>query len=428
MAGEVVTSELIRQARVLDPLSNGDRIADVLIVDGVIQAVEDQITNPPAEAQVYDRPDLVLGPGLVDLYSHSGEPGFESRETLHSLLQAATAGGFTRVAILPDTHPAIDQPSVVEWVRSHVNQLPHSSTQLYCWGALTLGAEGKQMTELAELAAADVVGFADGHPLPVETLLRRLLDYTQPLQKPIALWGCNTDLTGGGVVREGLESLRLGLPGTPSIAESTAIAALLECVEALEVPVHLMRISTARGVELVRSAKARGLPITASTTWMHLLLDITAVASYDASLHLEPPLGNPDDRQALIQSVQEGVIDAIAIDHTPYTYEEKNVAFAESPPGAIGLEFALPLLWQGFVASNRWSALELWRSLSTHPARCLHQTPPTLQPGKRAELVLFDPHQRWEITPSTLKSYSTNTPWLGQFITGRVVKTWGTGT
>ncbi|MDX2215177.1 MAG: dihydroorotase [Oculatellaceae cyanobacterium bins.114] len=420
-------SELIRQVRVLDPTSNTDRVADVLIVDGVIQAVEGHITEVPQDIQVCDRPGLVLGPGLVDLYSHSGEPGFESRETLRSLLQSATAGGFTRVNILPQTTPAIDQSSVVEWVRSHLKGLPQLSTQLSCWGALTVGVEGKQMTELSELAAAEVVGFADGRPLASGMLLRRLLEYAQSLNKPIALWGCNPDLTGSGVVREGLEALRLGLPGTPVMAETMAIASILECIEELRTPVHLMRLSTARGVELVQTAKARGLPITASTTWMHLLLDITAVATYDPSLHLDPPLGNPDDRQALVNGLQAGIIDAIAIDHTPYTYEEKTVAFAESPPGAIGLELALPLLWHHFVESGQWSALELWRSLSTAPAQCLWQTPATVQPNSTAELTLFDPNQTWEITPHTLKSHSINTPWFGRSITGRVVQTWGVG-
>ncbi|MBD2462708.1 dihydroorotase [Oscillatoria sp. FACHB-1407] len=419
-----MSSELIRQVRVLDPASNSDRVADVLIVDGIIEAIEGHIADAPEGTQEYDSPGLVLGSGLVDLYSHSGEPGFESRETLLSLLRSAAAGGFTRIAILPNTNPAIDQPSMVEWMRSQLKGMPHASTQLYYWGALTLGLEGKQMTELTELAA-EVVGFADGRPLPSGMLLPRLLEYAQPLHKPIALWGCNADLNAGGAVREGLEALRLGLPGIPAIAETTAIASILECVEALRTPVHLMRVSTARGVELIRTAKARGLPITASTTWMHLLLDITAVASYDPSLHLDPPLGNPEDRQALVQGLREGVLDAIAVDHTPYTYEEKTVAFAESPPGAIGLELALPLLWETFVSSQQWSALELWQYLSTRPAQCLGQSPAIVQPGKAAELALFDPTLSWEVTPQSLKSYSTNTPWLGQSITGRVIQTWG---
>ncbi|GAB4378881.1 MAG: dihydroorotase [Elainellaceae cyanobacterium] len=419
-----MTSDLLRQVRLLDPVSNADRIADVLISDGQIQAVEDSITDVPADAQVQDGAGLVLGPGLVDLYSHSGEPGFEDRETLESLLEAAAAGGFTRLTLLPDTRPAIDGPAGVEWLRSQLQFRAQNQPQLSCWGALTIGTKGEQMVEFMELAEAGVIGFADGKPLANGVLLRRALEYGQPLHKPIALWCCDRELNGNGVVREGIDSVRLGLPGSPEIAETAPLSALLEYIAYLNTPVHIMRVSTARGVELIRAAKAQGLPITASTTWMHLLLNITAVESYDPSLHLAPPLGTPQDQAALIQGIQDGVLEAIAVDHTPLTYEEKTVAFAESPAGAIGLELALPLLWQIFVASGSWSALDLWRYLSTNPARCLNQAPPAIVPGQPAELVLFAPQQPWQVTPHTLKSRSTNTPWLGHEIDGRVMRIW----
>ena len=185
-----------------------------------------------------------------------------------------------------------------------------------------------------------------------------------------------------------------------------------------------MRVSTRRGVELIASAKACGLPVTASTTWMHLLLDTEAVKNYDPNLRLEPPLGNQTDREALIEAVKHGVLEAIAVDHTPYTYEEKTVAFAEAPPGVIGLELVLPLLWQRFVASGEWSALTLWQALSDGPQRCLQQEPIRCAVGQKAELVLFDPQQTWTVEPKTLKSCCANTPWLGKQITGRVVRTW----
>jgi dihydroorotase len=365
---------------------------------------------------------LILGPGLVDLYSHSGEPGFEDRETLRSLQQAAIAGGFTRLTLLPNTTPALDNPAGLAWLQDKWQlQLP---VQVRAWGALTVGAQGQQMTELAELAAAGIVGFADGHPLASYELLRRLLEYLQPLQKPVALWPCDPKLVGNGVMREGAESIRFGLPGSPAIAETTAIAALLELVAAIGTPVHIMRVSTARSVELIQAAKGRGLSITASTTWMHLLLNSQAVQSYDPNLRLEPPLGNPADQAALIDGIRQGVLDAIAIDHTPYTYEEKTVAFAEAPPGAIGLELALPLLWQRFVASGEWTALELWQALSYNPAKCLQQPVVAVTPSQPAELALFNPNQPWVANGQSLKSLSTNTPWLGQELLGQIVQTW----
>ncbi|MBD2019612.1 dihydroorotase, partial [Leptolyngbya sp. FACHB-36] len=372
---------------------------------------------------VQDCRGWVLGPGLVDLYSHSGEPGFEERETLASLLQSARAGGFTRLAILPDTVPALDNPASIAWL--HDLQRDRYGPHLYIWAALTIATHGQQMTELAELAALDIIGFADGKPLTNLALVRRLLEYLRSLNKPVALWACEPVLGGNGVVREGADSIRFGLPGIPAIAETLPLAGLLECIEATGTPVHLMKLSTARGVELIRSAKARGLPVTASATWMHLLLDTNALGSYDPNLRLDPPLGTPSDRLALIQAVQEGVIDAIAIDHTPYTYEEKTVAFAEAPPGAIGLELALPLLWHTFVQSGRWSALELWRRLSTDPARCLQQQgPAAIAPNQPAELTLFNPQQMWAVEAQSLHCHSSNTPWLGQPVVGRVIKTW----
>jgi dihydroorotase len=280
------------------------------------------------------------------------------------------------------------------------------------------------MTELAELAAAGIVGFADGQSIENWALLRRMLEYLKPLGKPVALWACHRGLVGNGVVREGSYSIRYGLPGNPAIAETTALAALLELVAATGTPVHIMRISTARSVELIQTAKGRGLPITASTTWMHLLLDTKALSGYEPSLRVEPPLGNPEDVVALRQGVRTGIIDAIAIDHTPYTYEEKTVAFAEAPAGAIGLELALPLLWQNLVATGEFSALELWQALSTHPAECLQQSVSAIAPNQPAEFILFDPQQPWTVTQQTLKSRSHNTPWLGQQIDGRVVKMW----
>ncbi|MBE9127891.1 MULTISPECIES: dihydroorotase [unclassified Coleofasciculus] len=422
-----MTSELLQQVRVVDPVSRTDQLADVLIADGFIKAIDTHLSDLSADTVVRDCRGLILAPGLVDLYSHSGEPGFEERETWFSLLAAAAAGGFTRVAILPDTMPPLDNLSGLARVRQQPFNsqdisppLPH----LYYWGAFTMGVEGQQMTEVAELAAAGVVGFADGRPLSNLLLLRRLLEYLQPLGKPIALVPCDSKLKGNGVMREGANSIRFGLPGNPAIAESAAVAAILEVVAAIGTPVHLMRISTRRGVELIQDAKARGLPITASTSWMHLLLNTDDLSRYDPNLRLEPPLGNPDDQGALLHAAKTGILDAIAIDHSPYTYEEKTVAFTEAPPGAIGLELALPLLWHSLVETGEWSALELWQSISTTPTICLGQEPAAIAPNRPTELVLFNPEQTWTADKNTLKSLSSNTPWLNQQIVGRVVQTW----
>jgi dihydroorotase len=431
--------ELLQQVRVIDPVSEIDELFDVLIADGSIQAVASHISDISSDTKIRDCQGLVLGPGLVDLYSHSGEPGFEERETLLSFLQAAAAGGFTRVSILPNTSPVIDNPALVAQLQQKRGEeirkmrekqkinlaLPASVLPLlHIWGAVTLDIAGKQMTELADLASAGVVGFTDGKPLENLALVRGVLEYLQPLGKPIAFWPSDRQLAANGVMREGSDALRFGLPPIPASAETTAIAAMLELVATIGTPVHIMRVSTARSVELIASAKAAGLPITASTTWMHLLLDTKAVKSYNTSLHLEPPLGKPNDVVALRAGVRAGVIDAIAIDHTPYSYEEKVQAFAEAPPGAIGLELALPLLWEYLVETKEFTALELWRALSISPAQCLGQKVGAIVPHQPVELTLFDPQQTWKVERKSLYTLSQNTPWLGQQLKGRVVKTW----
>ena len=412
--------QLLQQVRLLDPVSKTEEVTDVLIENHQIQAVASEIRNYPAHTQVRDATGLILAPGLVDLYSHSGEPGYEDRETLVSLAAAARAGGFAQVGILPDTQPPLDGLAEIEWLH---RSLPPQAPEFALWGSLTRGGKGEQMSELAELAGGEVIGFNETVSLCNLGLLRRGLDYLQPLGKPIALWARDEKLSNQGVMREGQLSFQTGLPGDPALSETSAIAAILELVATTETPVHLMRISTARSVALIAEAKARGVPVTASTPWMHLLLNTAAVTNYDPNLNLCPPLGDRADQMALIEGVKTGIIDAIAVDHTPYTYEEKTVAFAEAPPGAIGFELVLPLLWQNFVETGEWSALELWNALSVAPRQCLKQSPLRCAVGETTTAILFDPQKTWTVNKSNLKSLSANTPWLGKQLTGRVVAT-----
>ncbi|NJN38316.1 MAG: dihydroorotase [Acaryochloridaceae cyanobacterium CSU_3_4] len=417
-----MTQELLKQVRVLEPLIQGDRIADVLIAEGKILEISPPGTITAPSAHDRDCTGLVLAPGLVDLYSHSDEPGFETRETLVSLTAAAIAGGFTRLTLLPDTQPVLDHPEGLARLQAHLPS--HLPLRVQAWGAITQNLKGQQFVEVSELIHSGVVGFSDGRPLSNPVLLRRFCEYLEADPYPIALWPCDLALVGDGVIREGIEALRLGLPEALTMAETSVLAALLELVAEVNVPIHIMRVSTARSVALIEGAKARNLPVTASTTWMHLLGNSQTLRTYNVNWRLDPPVGNVSDQEALIHGLETGVIDAIAIDHHAYTYEEKTVAFSSAPKGAIGLELALPLLWQTFVASERWSALTLWQKLSTSPSRCLGQTPPSLQTGQPAELVLFDPEQVWSVDAQTLNSLSQNTPWYGQSLTGRVLQTW----
>ncbi len=414
---------LLRQVRVLDPLTQSDRVADVLIVANKIRALEASIETLPDDVdanavQSVSRPGAVLGPGLVDLYSHASEPGFEPRETIATLTQSAVRGGFTRLAILPATQPVVDNAALLRQLRAEFAAACPALAVSF-WGALTLSLAGKQLTDLGDLKAAAAAGFTDARALPSH-ILYPALDYAQALGKPVGVSLCRSPHP----IRDGAMALRLGLPSAPHTDETGPLAALIEQVKIAPTPVHVMRLSTARGVALVARAKADGLPVSASTTWIHLLQDTTHLTAYDPNLRVHPPLGNPDDREALIDGVVDGTIDAIAIDHCPHPYEEKTVAFAESPPGVTGLQVALPLLWSHLVETNRVSALALWRALSAHPAHCLQQSPPQIALGQVAELTLFDPADSWDATPEAIASLSRNFPWLNKTIAGRVVGLW----
>lgn len=414
--------KLLQQVRILDPITEIEIQGDILVENGIIQDIAPKIPLPSEDsAEIIDGTGLVVAPGLVDIFCHSGTPGYEERETLESLAAAAMAGGVSRVAILPDTNPPVDNPNTVAWLKTQTDSFP---LRWYIWGAITDSLEGKTIAQLADLASAGVVGFTDNRPHDNLQLVRRALEYGRMFQLPIALCPTHLQLRGDGVARECRTSVRLGLTGNPPIAETVAIASLLEIVAFTKTPIHLMRISTQKGVELVRRAKEEGLPVTASVNWHHLLLNIETVASYDPNLRFEPPLGTEEDRLALLEGVKSGIIDAIAIDHTPYTIEEKNVGFAAAPPGAIGLELALPLLWQNLVDAGYLSALQLWRLLSVNPLRCLNQKPVRLAKGEKAELVIFSPQSRWQVTASSLKSLSCNTYWLDKEIKGKVIAMW----
>jgi dihydroorotase len=419
--------EFLSQVRVLDPVADSDRICDVILDQGKLQAIAPTLSKPDG-AEVLEMDGAVLGPGLVDLYSRSGEPGHEERETLADLLQSAIAGGFTQVNLLPNTLPALDNPGQVNWmcekIQHQIQPLQAQIPQVNFWGALTLETAGKQLCEFAELKE-QVIGFSDGKPINQALMLRRTLEYLQTLGKPLMLWPCDPDLTGKGSIRDGVNALKYGLPGIPESAETVPLAMILELLREIPTPVHIMQISTARSVAMIESAKAEGLPITASVTWHHLLLETTALKDYDPRLRLSTPLGNSADRKALVQGIKSGVIDAIAVDHAAYTYEEKTVPFSEAPMGAIGYPLALSALWSGLVETGELTAIELWRSLSQTPAQCLSQTSKPLQPGLNQSLILFNPNQSWSVNAETMAGNNRHNTYLfDQTLQGKVTKVW----
>ncbi len=421
----------LQGVRLLDPGQQRDEVTDVWLQQGRLQAVEPAAI--PGEIPRLDASGWVLGPGLIDLYAHSGEIAngelSSSRETLVSLATAALAGGFTQVGLLPTplpgtaAFPVLDRPEQVGRYRRRPGDprwLP--------WAALSLGGREEAPSPWGELACAGVLGFVvrvgGSEPPRSLVLVRRALEYLRPWNKPLLVWAWDPTLAGSGSLYEGVWALRLGLKGIPTSAETAALARLLEVMRsvALPPPVHVMRLSQARSLELIQQAQAEGLPVTASTTWMHLILSEEAVLerSYDPNLRLLPPLPPAADREALIAGIRSGSL-GIATDHAPYTYEEKTLPFAEAPPGAMGLELALPLLWQNLVETGSLTALQLWSALTLYPARCLGLEPPSLDPG--GDWVLFDPAHTWTVSAATLRSHSQATPWMGKSLRGKVLHT-----
>ena len=430
-----MATQLIREVRAIDPSIELDQTVDLQVIDGEIAALAPELPHSLDDSadEVIEARGQVLLPGLVDLYSYASEPGYESRETLSQLMQAAKAGGFTRVALAPTTQPPLDMPVAISDLLERQTRILQATgdfnlPRLLPWGALTQACEGTQMSELAELANSGIVGFADGLPIQSSLLRQRLLEYLQPIGKPILLWPCDYTLRNDGVAREGIDAWRYGLSGDPAGSETAALASLLEQARLSHTPVHVAHLSTARSIELVQWAKSQALPVTASTSWMHLLLSTRDLASYDPNLRLSPPLGNPTDQQALTEAIVAGVIDAVSIGHRAFTYEEKTVGFASAPSGVIGLELALSLLWSALVEPGHWRWETLIRALSIHPADILGQPAPSLQVNQPAEMVLFDPSDPWRVEKSQLRTPAQNTPWWGQELTGRVRRCWSPST
>jgi len=401
----IPSSVVLGNVRFIDPRNSIDQIADVLIVEGKLKSINTQ--ELPGEIDYLNCENLLLAPALVDLYSILSQPGHEERETLSSLLCAARAGGIGQLNLYSKV---LNEPASFV----HLDELlktEGSSIEVNFWACAN---NNQQLNNLLELSQSRIIGFIYNNPIEDYALARSILEYLAPIGLPLALTPLDRALAGKGVMREGVQALRLGLSGVPSYCETASLAGILQMVEEIGTPVHFMRISTAKSIELIAQAKRKGLPITASTTWLHLLFTSEDIASYNPNLRLEPPLGNPGDRHALVEAIKTGIVDAIAIDHTPYTYEEKTVAFAEAPTGAIGLEIALALLYQKLVLTEELSPLELWAALTLKPIHSLGRSP-------NNHWILFDPNQQWKVEPSSLNSLSHNTHYLGEQVSGKVI-------
>lgn len=406
---------LITGARVIDV--DGERRVDVRIVDGRIAETDDHLATTDDERHI-DATGLVLSPGFVDLHVHLREPGREEAETIETGSRAAALGGFTAIVAMPNTDPTQDSVEVVDFVRRQGERA--GLCEVLPSGSITIGRAGQQLTPFGELAAAGVRIFTDdGNGVQDPLLMRRALEYADGLDITLAQH-CEVErLTEGAVMHEGECCSRLGLPGWPSIAEELMLHRDIELVRLTGVRMHFLHLSTARSVELVRTAKADGLPVTAEATPHHFSLTDERLATYDALYKVNPPLRTPADLAAIRAGIADGTIDAIATDHAPHAPETKEQPLDQAPPGMLGLETALGVS----LASLDMALADVVAALSWKPAAIAgvadrHGRPIT--PGEPANITIFDPDEVWEVVPARLASKSRNTPYVGLELRGRV--------
>jgi dihydroorotase len=410
---------VIRKGRVIDPSQGRDEILDLLIVDGVVAGVEKSIQEPDAE--IIDARGKVVAPGLIDIHVHLRDPGQEYKEDIVSGTRAAAAGGFSALACMPNTTPVNDTLAVTEYIRTR--SLNEGAVRVYPIGAITKGLKGETLTEMGELAAAGCVAFSDdGRWVADGDLMRRALEYVKPFKVPLVSHAEDTTLTAKGVMNEGFVATDLGLKGIPWVAEDAAVFRDVMLAALTGTPLHVCHISTQGSVEILRSAKKRGIPVTCEVTPHHFTLTEEAVRGYDTNAKMNPPLRTPEDLEALWQGLADGTIDAIATDHAPHHRDEKNVEFNLALNGIVGLETALGLSLR-LVEKGILTLAQVLEKLSAGPARVLSLPGGSLGVGAMADIVIFDPEEKWRVEPERFRSRSRNTPFADWELKGVVYRT-----
>lgn len=410
----------LRGARIVDPAAGRDEVGDLGVAGGRIVPVD----ALPAGALEVDCDGLVVAPGLVDPHTHLREPGGEDAETIESGCRAAALGGYTAVAPMANTDPVADNAAVIHEVLDLAAAA--GLCDVFPVGAITRGLAGEQLAELGEMVEAGVRVFSDdGRVVPSAQLLRNALTYLLAFGEVVVADHCEEpSLAEGGQMHEGLHSAALGLAGKPRESEEIVVARDLALARLTGGRLHLLHLSSAGSVELVRRAKAEGLRVTAEVTPHHLVFTDADLATYDTNLKVNPPLRTAEDRDALRRGLADGTIDVIGTDHAPHPVERKEVEFDQAPPGTIGLETALAAVLTHLVEPGTITLTRAIEALSTAPARLLgaadHGGP--IEPGRPANLVAFDPEATWVVEPP-FASRSRNCAFLGRTLRGRVIHT-----
>ncbi len=412
---------LLRGGRVLDPSQQLDETGDVLLSNGVVEAVGrlGDVRRDGNELETIDCAGRVVSPGFVDVHCHLREPGREEVETIASGARAAAAGGFTAVCAMPNTDPVTDNQAAVGFILSQARRA--AAARVYPIGAISIGEKGETLAEFGEMVGAGAVAVSDdGKPVVSAQLMRTALEYARTFGIPVADHCEEPTLAAGGAMNEGLTSARLGLRGIPAEAEEIMAIRDMLLARLTGGHIHLCHMSTRGSVDLIRWGKERGINVTAEVCPHHLSLTEEAVEGYDTNAKMNPPLRTRADVEALQAAVKDGTIDVIATDHAPHHYDEKEREFADAPNGIVGLETALAVNLTWLVHSGIIELPLLVERMSCAPARLFKLPGGTLRKGGIADVTVFDPDATWTVDPARFASKGRNTPYAGQELRGLV--------
>lgn len=420
-----MTTLHIKNGHLIDPANGIDGQQDLFIADGKVAAIGSAPAGFVADT-TFDAAGLVVTPGLVDLSARLREPGYEYKATLESELQAALQGGVTSLVCPPDTDPVLDEPGLVEMLKYRAKT--QNKAHVHPLGALTMGLKGQSLTEMAELTEAGCIGFAQAEePIEDTTVLLRAMQYANTFGYTVWLRPQDPHIGRGGIAHSGPLASRLGLSGVPVMSETIALHTIFELMRATGARVHLCRISSAAGLELIRAAKAEGLPVTCDVGVHHAHLTDADIGFFDPNARVTPPFRSQRDRDAIRAALLDGTVDAMCSDHTPVDDDEKLLPFGEASPGATGLELllSLALKWADDYAQVQapQGARPLARAVAkvtSDAARVAGIAAGSLAVGEAADICVFDPAARWTVSPSSLASQGKHTPFLGYELSGVV--------
>lgn len=413
---------LLRGGRIIDPANKCDEIADLLVVDGRI-ADQSAIRNPQSAIEEIDCTGLIVAPGLIDLHVHFREPGQSAKETIASGARCAAAGGFTSVVCMPNTSPAIDNPSVVTWVKDKARD--EACVNVFVSGAITKGIAGEELAPIGSMHKAGIVALTDdGRCIQNHEVMRRALEYARMFGLTVMDHCQDYNLVGKGVMHEGFVSTALGLPGWPAAGEEIIVQRNALLAELCDTPIHCQHLSAGGSVRILREARARGVKLSGEVCPHHIALTDETIRAFDTNYKMNPPLRTQHDIDLLIGGIADGTITVLASDHAPHCSYEKEVEFDLAPFGILGLETELGLFVDILVHKTKAIGLpRLIEMLTVEPARLLDLDRGTLSVGAHADVTLIDPGLEWTVDTEQSFSRSRNTPFHGREIKGRAVRT-----